>query len=76
MTRFLDWQADRVGDWLTPQRTRRVAVVMVDVSLLFLLYLPFSGEPLAIFLMSQLALFFAGAVAVVEGERWLEEREN
>lgn len=72
--RFLDWQADRIGEWLTPERTRRVAVAMVDLSLAFLLYLPFSGEPLAIFLMSQLALLFAGCIAVVEGERWREER--
>lgn len=71
---FLDWQAERISQWLNPQRTRRLAVVMVDLALLFLLYLPFSGEPFAIFLMSQLALLFAGAIAVVEGERWHEEQ--
>lgn len=74
MIRFLDWQADRISSWLTPGRTRRIAVAMVDTAVLFLFYLPFSREPLAIFVMSQLALLFAGALAVVEGERWREDR--
>ena len=46
-----------------------MGVVMIDVSFLFLTYLPFSVEKLGVYLMSQLALLFGGIIAVVEAKR-------
>lgn len=69
----LDWQAKEISKRLTPERTRRIAVVMLDISILLFFYAPFSGEPPAIYTMSVLALLFAAIIAIIEVERWREE---
>lgn len=55
---------DRVGYWTatswTPMWQVRTGVVLTIVSFLTLLYLPFSGEPPVIYVMSALALVLTG----------------
>lgn len=74
VNRFLDWQADFISKHLTPQRTRRLAIVMLDISIGFFFYAPFSGEKQGVYQMSFLALLFAAIIAVIEAEKWREER--
>lgn len=67
--KVFDWQAKQIRHWLTEKRMERLAVIMLDIGLLFLVYTPFSPEPPMIFIMSGLALFFSGVIAVIEANR-------
>lgn len=67
MLRALRWQAELLARLLGPPARRAVlGTLMIDVSLLFALYAPFSGEKPGVYWMSQLALLFGGVIAVLE----------
>lgn len=72
---MLRWQANRIRALATPRRVTNLGVVMLDLSLLFALYAPFSGEKPGVYWMSQLALLFGGIICTVEGVRWESEGE-
>ena len=65
----LEAQARWVEHLFTARRMMYTGVVMIDLSLGFLLYLPFSGEKLGVYLMSFLALLFSGIICVAEAAR-------
>lgn len=62
-------QADWICRTFTTERMTAVGVVMIDISFGFLVYMPFSGEKAGVYLMSFLALLFAGIICVAEGAR-------
>lgn len=74
--KILDWQARRIKEWMSGDRLMRLSVVFLDLSLLFLLYAPFSGEKQGVYQMSFLALFFAAVIATIESERYQKEEEG
>ena len=53
-----------------------IGVVMMDLSALFFLYMPFSGEKLGVYLMSFLALFFGGIICVAEAADKIEKEKK
>lgn len=53
-----------------------LGVIMVDISMLFIPWYPFSGEKFGVYAMSQLALMFAGILCTVEAERMEKEDED
>ena len=71
--KIFDVQARLIERVFSHKWMMRVGVLMIDVSIAFLVYMPFSGEQPGIFLMSQLALLFAGIICVVEAVRAQEE---
>jgi hypothetical protein len=62
----IDMQTDWVRKTLNKKRLERLAVIMLDLGLVFLAFTPFTSEPLLVFFMSALALMFAGAIAVID----------
>lgn len=66
VTRWLDWQIRWVEARLNRQNGKRLAMGMVDISVVFALYYPISGEKPGVFFMSVLALTFGGMIAVLE----------
>lgn len=74
--KFFDTQADWISKHLDPKWTRRIAVIMLDVSILFFCYAPFSGEKQGVYQMSFLALLFASIIAIIEAEKWREDKEQ
>lgn len=63
---------DRIADWLQDvlgaRAQLRLGVALVLLSLPLYVYLPFSGEPPLIYLMSALALTLSGISIVVAAE--------
>lgn len=76
MLKLIDKQAEWIKDKFSPQNQMRIGVVMIWVSLCFLIYTPFSGEQIGIYLMSFLALFYGGVMAVIEAVLAVKEQEK
>jgi hypothetical protein len=73
LTRLIDWVAHWGTYVMNPQMMRRLSAIMLIVSILTLVYLPFSGEPPIIYGMSSFALLFTALLALGEAERWTKE---
>lgn len=54
-----------IATWWTPAKQVRTGVVLTLGSALMFLYLPFSGEPPVIYIMSAFALLFGGLGIIV-----------
>lgn len=67
---------DVTSDWLRhsfgPKAQLRMGVIMVLMGIAGTIYLPWSGEPPIIYIMSALALIFAGIGVVVSAETLIE----
>lgn len=62
---------DKPGQWLVdhtndPVIKRRLAMIMIYIAHLFLIYMPFSGEGLGVYLLSYFALIYAAVIALEE----------
>lgn len=64
---------DNPGQWLVKKVSEkkiknRLAMLMIYIAHVFLLYLPFSGEGVGVYLLSYFALVYAAIIVLEEAE--------
>lgn len=74
--RPVDALAAWLGDKLTAQHQLRLGIVLVVLSLALYAYLPFSGEPPLIYLMSAFAITMTGITIVMAAEVLINQEDK
>ncbi len=74
--RPIDALAGWVGDKLTAKHQMRMGILLVLVSLFLYVYLPFSGEPPVIYLMSAFAITITGVTVVMAAEVLVNQEDE